>query len=155
MTFKVGDYVEIAGVGGTVKEINLMRTILVTPDGKVESVPNGDVCASRITNYSLEPMRRAEIKVCASYGDSTESVKNAVMSVINADNRIQNIEGKEPTVRLTAYNANDIEYTIRFWVESANYWNAYFDTLENIRESFASNNIQFSYPHTIVHIEKD
>ena len=153
--FKVGDYVEIAGVGGTVKEINLMRTILITPDGKIESVPNGDVCASRITNYSIEPMRRVEIKVSASYDDSTENVKNAIFEVINVDERIKNTEGKEPTVRLTAYNANDIEYTVRFWTDGADYWNTYFDVMEQIRESFAKNNIQFSYPHTVVHIDKN
>ena len=153
--FKVGDYVEIAGVGGTVKEINLMRTILVTPDCKIESVPNGDVCASRITNYSIEPMRRVEIKLGVSYDDSTQDVRNAVIEVLNSDSRIKQIEGKEPTVKLTAYNANDIEYTIRFWTDSADYWAAYFDAMEQIRESFIKHKISFSYPHTIVHIDKN
>ena len=153
--FKVGDYVEIAGVGGTVKEITLMRTTLTTPDGKIESVPNGDVCASRITNYSLEPLRRVEIKVSASYDDSTERVKEAIFEIINADDRIKQIDGKMPTVRLTAYNANDIEYTVRFWTDNAEYWNTYFDVMEAIRENFAKHKIQFSYPHTIVHIDKN
>ena len=153
--FKVGDYVEIAGVGGTVKEINLMRTVLTTPDCKIESVPNGDVCASRITNYSLEPMRRVEIKVSASYDDSTEKVKTAIFEILNADERIKQIEGKLPTVRLTSYDANDIQYTVRFWTDNSEYWNTYFDVMEAIRENFAKHKIQFSYPHTIVHIDKN
>lgn len=149
--FSVGDYVEIAGVGGTVHEINLMRTILITPDKKVESVPNSDVCAGRITNYSLEPIRRVDIKISASYDASTESVQNAIFEVVNGDKRIKNEEGKMPTVRLNAYNSNDIEYIVRIWVDNAEYWDVYYDTLENIRKSFAKHNIQFSYPHIIIH----
>lgn len=152
--FSVGDYVEIAGVGGTVKEITLMRTTLVTPDRKISLIPNGDVCAQNIINYSLEPFRRVEIKVSASYDASTNDVKNAIFDILNNDNRISKDEDKIPTVRLSAYNANDIEYTVRLWVNNSEYWDVYYDVLENIRESFAKNNIEFSYPHTIVHIEK-
>ena len=149
--FSVGDYVEIAGVGGTVKEINLMRTTLVTPDRKIEMVSNGDVCASRITNYSLEPIRRVEIKVSASYDAPTEKVQEAIFEVLSADKRIKNEEDKMPTVRLNAYNANDIEYVVRMWVDNAEYWNVYYDVLEDIRESFAKHKIEFSYPHIVVH----
>lgn len=149
--FSVGDYVEIAGVGGTVKEINLMRTTLVTPDRKIEMVPNGDVCASRITNYSLEPVRRVEIKISASYDAPTEKVQEAIFEVLSADKRIKNEEDKMPTVRLNAYNANDIEYVVRMWVDNAEYWNVYYDVLEDIRESFTKHKIEFSYPHIVVH----
>jgi len=153
--FSVGDYVEIAGVGGTVKSIELMRTTLVTPDKKIEFIPNGDVCAQRITNYSLEPIRRVEIKVSASYNAQTEDVKNAIFEVLNADKRIIQEEDQKPTVRLFAYNENDIQYVIRMYTENANYWDVYFDVLENIRESFNKHNIEFSYPHRVVHIQKD
>ena len=149
--FKTGDYVEIAGVGGTVKEIELMRTTLKTPDGKIEMIPNGDVCASRITNYSVEPLRRVEIKVSASYDASTEAVQKAIFEVIEKDARIKKDDANKATVRLSAYNANDIEYTVRMWVDSAEYWNVYFDMLEAVRESFAKNGIEFSYPHVVVH----
>lgn len=152
--FSVGDYVEIDGVGGTVKGISLMRTTLITPDKKVVLISNSDVCAGRITNYSLEPIRRIDIKVSVSYDAPTETVKAAVMDVLTLDERIKNEEDMLPTVRLSAYNSNDIEYTIRAWVDNAEYWNVYFDVLENIRESFAKHNVQFSYPHIIIHNEK-
>lgn len=152
--FSVGDYVEIAGVGGTVKAINLMRTTLITADNKTELVPNGDVCAQRITNYSAEPLRRVDIKVTASYDASTIKVKKAIMEVLTNDERIKKENDKMPTVRLSAYNANDIEYTVKMWVDNANYWDVYFDVLEEIRESFAKYKIEFSYPHTIVHMDK-
>jgi small-conductance mechanosensitive channel len=90
-----------------------------------------------------------------SYKASTDDVKNAILEVLLNDKRIKNEEDKIPTVRLSAYNANDIEYVIRVWVDNAEYWNVYYDSLENIRLSFSKNNIQFSYPHIIVHQEKN
>lgn len=149
--FDIDDYVEIAGVGGTVSAISLMRTTLITPDKKVELIPNSDVCAGRITNYSLEPIRRIEIKVSASYDDSTEKVKEAILEVLLNDQRVKKEEDMLPTVRLYSYNANDIEYVVRAWVNNKEYWDVYYDVLEGIRESFAKHNIQFSYPHIVIH----
>ena len=153
--FVVGDYVEVAGVAGTVKEISLMRTTLTTPDNKIELIPNGDIAAQNIINYSTAPLRRVDLKVSASYDATTEQVKAAVMDVIHADSRIKQDEGHEPFVRISNYNANDIEYTIRVWVDNADYWGVYFDTLENIRESFAKHGVEFSYSHTMVHMVGD
>ena len=153
--FVVGDYVEVAGVAGTVKDISLMRTTLTTPDNKIELIPNGDIAAQNIINYSTAPLRRVDLKVSASYDATTEQVKAAVMDVINADSRIKQDEGHEPFVRISNYNSNDIEYTIRVWVDNADYWGVYFDTLENIRESFAKHGVEFSYPHTVVHMVAD
>lgn len=153
--FVVGDYVEVAGVAGTVKAISLMRTTLTTPDNKTELVPNGDIAAQNIINYSTAPIRRVDMKFCASYDATTEQVKAAIMEVIDADERIIKEEGKEPFVRLSAYNSNDIEYTVRVWANNADYWGVYFDTMEAVRESFAKNGVEFSYPHTVVHIVDD
>ena len=153
--FAVGDFVTISGISGTVREITLMRTKLTTADNKVEWIPNGNIESANITNYSAETMRRVEIKVSVSYDAPTDTVKKAVMEVLDKDERIiRNDEAKLPFVRLSAYNANDIEYTIRVWAENANYWGVYFDTLEALRESFAAHNIEFSYPHTVVHMSK-
>ena len=152
--FVVGDYVTISGISGTVKEITLMRTKLATPDNKIECIPNGSIEAANITNFSAEATRRVEIKVCLSYEAPTETVKTAVMEVIDRDSRIiHSEEAKQPFVRLSAYNANDIEYTIRVWTNNADYWNVYFDTMEAIRESFAAHGVEFSYPHTVVHMK--
>lgn len=152
--FSVGDYVEVGGVGGTVKGITLLRTTLITPDKKVVLIANSDVCAGVITNYSIEPIRRVDIQISVSYDATTEQVKTAVLDVLLKDNRVKKDENILPMVRLSAYNANDVEYTIRAWVDNAEYWNVYFDVLERIRESFIKNNIQFSYPHVVVHMDK-
>ena len=152
--FVVGDFITISGISGTVKEITLMRTKLATTDNKVELIPNGSIEAANVTNYSTEPLRRVDIKVSVSYNAPTETVKTAVMEVIDKDERIlRNDETKTPFVRLSAYNSNDIEYTIRVWTENANYWNVYFDTMEALRESFAAHGVEFSYPHTVVHMK--
>ena len=152
--FVVGDFVTISGISGTVKEITLMRTKLATTDNKIECIPNGSIEAANITNFSTEALRRVEIKVSASYDAPTETVKTAVMEVIDKDERIiRNEEAKQPFVRLSAYNANDIEYTIRVWTENADYWNVYYDTMEALRESFAAHGVEFSYPHTVIHMQ--
>ena len=153
--FSVGQYVQIGSISGTVRDISLMRTTLVTPDNKIELIPNGDICASNITNFSAEPTRRVEWSVSISYDASTQAVKDAVLEVLNADTRVLQDENKAPFVRLSAYNANDISYTIRAWVDSAEYWNVYFDVLEELRENFAKYQIEFSYPHTVVHLQGD
>ena len=152
--FVVGNFVTISGISGTVKEITLMRTKIATTDNKVEWIPNGSIEAATITNYSTEPLRRVDIKVSVSYDAPTETVKAAVMEVIDKDARVlRTDETKAPFVRLSAYNSNDIEYTIRVWTENANYWDVYFDTLEALRESFAAHGVEFSYPHTVVHMQ--
>ncbi len=152
--FVIGDFVTVAGVTGTVKEITLMRTTIATTDNKLELIPNGSIEAANVTNYSTEPMRRVDMKVSVAYQASTEAVKAAVMEVIDKDERVlRTDETKEPFVRLSAYNSNDIEYTIRVWTENVNYWGVYFDTMEAIRESFAAHGIEFSYPHTVVHMK--
>lgn len=157
--FVVGDFVQIAGVSGTVKSINLMRTTLSTPDNKRELVPNGDICSSTITNYSTASSRRVDWTFSVSYDAPTEVVKNAILEIINEDtdvkDKIIREEGKLPVVRLNKYNANDIEYVARVWTSNSEYWNVYFDVNEKVRESFKKYGVEFSYPHTIVHIENE
>ena len=154
--FNIGDYIEVCGVAGTVTDMGLMRTTLNTPDNKVELVPNGDINASRITNYSTEEYRRVDMAFTASYDDETEDVKKAILEVLEADDRImKDHEGKEPFVRLSAYNAHDIEYKVRVWVKGADYWGVYFDTHEGVREAYKKYGIQFTYPHLMLHTVKE
>lgn len=152
--FVIGDYIEVSGVSGTVSGINLMRTKIRTADNKVELIPNSDVASQRISNYSGETRRRVDITVSADYKASTKDVLSAIHGVIDKDNRIVKEEGYLPTVRLAKFNADDISYVVKVWCENGVYWDVYFDLLENIREAYAENGIEFSYPHRVVHIEK-
>lgn len=150
--FVAGDFVEIGGVSGTVKELTIMRTSLDTPDNRLILIPNADVAAAKIVNYSTEPMRRVDLTITASYDAPTKLVKQALMEVMEADSRVKT--DPAPFAALSGYNANDIEYTLRCWVDNADYWPAHFALNEAIRDIFAKYGIEFSYPHTVVHINK-
>jgi len=151
--FGVGDYIEAGGVGGTVKEIGLAYTKLATADNKLIYIPNSDISASQIVNYSANDARRIEIKIGASYDDSIEDVKKALNQVI-ANNEVLE-EPAKPFVNVSAYQDSYIEYVVRVWVENAKYWDVYFKMLEDIKASFDKNNITMTYNHLNVHMMKD
>ena len=148
--FSAGDFVEIAGKMGTVKVVGLFYTQINTLDNVAVSIPNSDVTGSSINNYSREPLRRVDRVFAVSYENGTEEVKNAVQSVIDADERI--LHDPAPMVRLLEYKGSSIEYVVRVWVKNADYWNVYFDLNEKVRERFAECGIQFTYDHVNVHI---
>lgn len=149
--FKAGDYVELATVAGTVMRITIMRTTLLTPDNKEIQIPNSDITTSKVINYSSEPTRRVDMTFSASYDDATETVKDAIMDAIKTDSRI--LMDPAPFIGLSQFNENDITYVVRVWCNGPDYWNVYFNLNERVRDSFAAHGVQFSYPHTVVHIE--
>jgi len=148
--FEAGDYIEATGIAGTVQEIRLTYTELLTTSNQVILVPNSEMCASKITNYSSEPTRRFEIKVTTSYDAKIQDVKDAINKVLSEDKRILT----EPStfVRLSEYKDSSIEYTIRGWAKNEDYWDVYFDTLENIKYEFDNRNIEMTYNHLNVHM---
>ena len=148
--FSEGNFVEVAGKTGTVKNIGLLYTTIDTLDNVVISIPNGDVVGSSITNYSAEPLRRVDMLFCASYDEPTEKVKSAIMEVIAADERI--LADPAPFVALNAYKESVVEYVVRVWVKNADYWGVHFALNENVRESFAKNGVAMSFAHMNVHI---
>ena len=151
--FVVGNFVEISGNCGTVKEIGLFYTTINTVDNKMISVPNGDITGSNIINYSSEPLRRVDIAISAAYDCATEDVRNAVLEAAAMDEKALNEPA--PFVAISSYGASTIEYTVRVWCKSADYWDVFFALNENIRESFNKNGIQMSYDHLNVHMIND
>lgn len=148
--FKAGDFVEIAANTGTIRSIGLFYTVIVTLDNRVITVPNGDVTAASIINYSHEPLRRVDMTFSASYDDSTEAVRNAIMDAIRADAKI--LTDPAPFVAVSKYGDNSVEYVVRLWCDNADYWDVYFGMNERVRESFAANGVSMSYPHLNVHM---
>lgn len=148
--FDEGNFVEIAGKTGTVKNVGLLYTTIDTLDNVVISIPNGDVVGSSITNYSAEPLRRVDMLFSASYDEPTEKVKAAIREVIDADSRI--LDTPAPFVALNAYKDSTVEYVVRVWVKNADYWDVHFALNENVRESFAKNGVAMSYAHMNVHL---
>lgn len=151
--FVAGDFVEAAGKSGVIKTVGLFYTQLDTVDNVAISIPNGDVTASAITNYSRESVRRVDRTYTVSYDAPTETVKAAILEAVGRDERI--LAEPAPFVRLLAYRDSTIEYVVRVWCKNSDYWDVYFNLNENVRESFAAHDVEFSYEHLNVHIEKE
>lgn len=148
--FVTGDFVEVAGKTGTIKSVGLFYTQMDTLDNIAISIPNSDVTAAAVNNYSREPLRRVDRTFTASYECSTEEVKAAIFDAIAKDERI--LTDPAPFVRLLEYKGSTVEYVVRVWCKNADYWDVYFNLNENVRESFAAKGVQFSYEHVNVHV---
>lgn len=151
--FNVGDYVQFGGESGTVKSIGLFYTVLDTLDNRVIYAPNGDITSSKIVNYSAESLRRVIIPITASYDSATEDVRRAVLAAAAKDERI--LTEPAPMAAISGFGSSSVEYTVRVWCKSDDYWDVLFALNENIRESFAEYGVEMSYDHLNVHIEKD
>lgn len=148
--FAAGDFVDVAGKTGTIKSVGLFYTEMDTLDNIAVSIPNGDVTASSINNYSREPLRRVDQYFSASYDEDTEKVKAAILEAIGEDDKI--LQAPAPFVRLFAYEGSSIKYVTRVWCKNADYWDVFFGMNERVRESFKRNGVTMSYEHVNVHI---
>lgn len=149
--FHSGDYVEIAGQGGTVQEINMTYTKLSTPDNKVISIPNSNVVAAQITNYSAMDSRRVEVAVSASYDDPTQKVLDALVQAGTMDNVLLD---PAPMAVITGYGDSAIAYSLRVWVKTEDYWDVYFAVTQRVKQVFDEQGITMTYPHLNVHLDK-
>jgi small conductance mechanosensitive channel len=150
--FKSGDFVEIAEESGTVEEIGMSYTKLITPDNKVIHIPNSAVVAADIINYTVSGTRRVELIISASYDAPTEAVKAACWDAINATENV--LQDPAPAVVLTNYGSSSIEYTILCWTEAPNFLGVKNGINEKLREPFAAHNVEMTYDHLNVHVVK-
>lgn len=148
--FKVGDYIETDSVSGTVQEISMSHTKLLTLDNKVIFVPNSEIAAAKITNYNAEERRRVDLTFSTSYDDPTERVVNAIRSVVDVHPLV--LRDPEPFVRLSAFGDSAVEYTVRVWCRTEDYWTLHFDLLEQVRAAFDRAGVELTYPHLNVHM---
>ena len=148
--FAAGDFVEVGGKTGLVKTVGLFYTQLDTLDNIAVSIPNSDVTAASVLNYSREELRRVDRTFTTSYECPTAEVKAAIADAIAKDELI--LKDPAPFVRLIDYKGSTVEYVVRVWCKSADYWTVYFNLNENVRESFAAHGVKFSYEHVNVHI---
>ncbi|WP_455639884.1 mechanosensitive ion channel family protein [Parabacteroides sp.] len=151
--FKVGDYIESQGVGGTVREIQIFHTILVTPDNKNIFIPNGSLSSGVVTNISNESTRRVDWTFGVEYGCDYNHVKSVVESVLAQDARILNEPA--PFIALSALADSSVNVVVRVWVKSSDYWGVYFDTNKAIYATFNAEGIGFPFPQLTVHQAKD
>lgn len=147
--YKVGDYVDAQGVSGTVKEIQIFHTVLITPDNKIIYVPNGSLSSGSVTNYSLSQLRRVDWTVGVEYGTEIEKVRQTVLDLIKKDSRI--LTEPAPFIALSALADSSVNITIRVWVKNEDYWGVFFDMNQNIYEVFNREGISFPFPQVTVH----
>ena len=147
--FSIGDYVEVGGVAGTVHEISLNHTKLVTPDGHLVMLPNKELASSQMTNYTVLGRRRVVQRVTASYDAPTETVKAACRCALEQTENL--LEDPAPTVYLTAYKESSIEYTVYCWATPENWWGAYLALGEHLRDAFREYGVEMTYNHLNVH----
>ena len=148
--FKVGDYIEAAGESGTVEEISVVYTVLLTPDNKKITIPNGTLTNSVIENYSSEENRRVDFTFNTGYECDIEKVKELIIGIISE--HPATLKTPEPFVRLSNHGESSLVFTARVWCRNEDYWNVNFDVIEKVKKSFDENNISIPYPQIDVHL---
>jgi small conductance mechanosensitive channel len=147
--FKVGDYVTAGGHSGTVEEISLFTTRLVSVDNVLTIVPNGDIWASAVTNYSAKDTRRLDLVFGVSYGTDLKAAEQALRDVIGEDTRIKS-DPAEPFVAVTNLGDSSVDFTLRLWCDASDYWALRFHMLQTVKETFDARGIDIPFPTTTI-----
>ncbi|MGI5309984.1 mechanosensitive ion channel domain-containing protein [Rheinheimera sp. WS51] len=151
--FKSGDYIDAGGVSGTVDKIEIFQTLMTTPDNKRVIVPNAKITGGAITNYSSEPTRRVDLLIGIAYDADLRQAKKILEDILSADDRI--LPTPKPVIAVAALADSSVNIHVRPWVNAADYWGVYWDTLEKIKLTFDDNGIGIPFPQMDVHIKKD
>jgi len=147
--YKVGDYIDASTASGTVKEIQIFHTILITPDNKMVYVPNGAMSSGVITNYSNLDTRRIEWNFGVDYGEDFEKVEKILRNIIKADQRI--LTAPAPFIELGELAASSVNIKVRVWVKSSDYWDVFFYMNQTVYATFNKEGINFPFPQLTVH----
>lgn len=148
--FVVGDFIEAGGVSGTVDDIGLVYTRMKTIDNKLIFVPNGQISGEKIINYTTQEQRRVDIKFDVSYDADPERVKALIREVVGAHAKA--LFTPAPFVRTASFNDSSVSYQLRVWCATEDYWDLYYDLLEQVRAAFDQSGIELTYNHLNVHL---
>ena len=150
--FRVGDFIEAAGTSGVVKKILIFTTELHTGDNKKVIIPNGAVTSGTITNYSANDTRRVDLVMGIGYDDDIDHAKRVLEDVVNADSRI--LKDPAPTIAVVELADSSVNFVVRPWVNSADYWAVYFGLNEAVKKRFDQEGISIPYPQSDVHMHQ-
>ena len=148
--YKVGDWIEGAGVSGSVVEVQILTTILKTGDNKQVIVPNSQIMDSIITNYSANDTRRVDMVVGVSYGDDLDKVHSVLKELVAADDRI--LDDPACTIAVSELGDSSVNFVARPWAKTGDYWGVFFDTTEAVKKRFDAEGISIPYPQSDVHV---
>lgn len=168
--FKAGDFISASGVSGTVMEVSIVSTKILTTDNRVIVLPNGSLFSGNIENVSAQPLRRVEWTVCVEYGSDADKCMQLIQQILRSDMRIltsadqrpkvdsrsavntENLPIPDPFVALSSLNDNDISFVVRAWVRKEDYWNVFYDLNLRFYTELPQNGFGFAYPHVDVNI---
>lgn len=153
--FKAGDFIEAQGIAGVVMDIQIFTTRMVTGDNKMIFVPNGPLANGNIINYSAQSERRVDLVFGISYGDSIDKARDTINRVIAMDERIiRDQESREPLVVISALADSSVNFTVRVWTSTADYWAVFFAMQENVKKAFDADGISIPFPQRDVHLHQ-
>lgn len=155
--FKSGDMIEAQGHTGKVTEINIISTKIITPDNRIIILPNGALSNGNINNITALPIRRVETSVTVSYGADADAVRTAILDILKADPRILNAEtpgAADPMVALRVMKESSVEFIVRVWARTEEYWDVLFSMNESIYTGLPQHGITFPFPQLDVHLKQ-
>lgn len=147
--FATGDFITMGDVSGTVEEIGIFHTKILTVDNKRVIVPNSTISNATLTNVSALKQRRVDLTFNASYSDDINKVESVLLSVCEKHEKV--LSDPAPFARLSAHKDSALEYTVRAWCATADYWDVYFDLIKDVKIAFNENGISVPYPQVDVH----
>ena len=150
--YRVGDFVEAAGISGVVEQVQILTTVLRTGDNKQIIVPNGQIMDSIITNYSANETRRVDMVVGVSYDDDLDKVRATIQELVAAEERI--LDEPACTIAVSELADSSVNFVVRPWVKTPDYWGVMFDLTEAIKKRFDKEGISFPFPQQDVHVYK-
>lgn len=151
--FKAGDVIDAQGYIGTVHEIQIFNTVLKTPDNKTIIIPNGGLSTSSVTNFSTEDRRRVDWTIGIGYGDDLDKAKQVIKKLCDDDSRI--LKDPEVFIAVSELADSSVNFTVRAWVNAADYWGVFFAMNENVYKTFNKEGLNIPFPQMDVHVHKD
>lgn len=149
--FKDGDFIEAEGQSGTVDSISLFYTTIITVDNRVVHLPNGGLSNSVVVNYTANEKRMINVDISVSYDSNIEKVKKIINDTLNDIDKV--IKDEPMLIRLKTHNASSLDFVVRAWVNTSDYWDAYYEFMEKVKKNFDKNKIEIPYQQLDVHVK--
>ena len=149
--YEVGHFIEAQGFMGTVQEIQIFHTVLLSPDNRKITIPNSPLATGSITNFSAMPTRRIDFSFGIGYGDDIDKAKDILFRMAQSDDRVLK-EDNPPQVMVEELADSSVNLKLRVWVNSSDYWSLFFDTTENVKKQFDAAGISIPFPQSDVHL---
>lgn len=148
--FRVGDFIEAQGYMGVVKEIQIFSTIIITVDNRVVMIPNGGLSTGSMINYSALPTRRVDLTFGISYSDNIDKARDIMQRL--ADNHELVLKNPETFIAISELADSSVNFTVRLWVKTENYWTVHFDMIESVKKAFDAEGISIPFPQRDIHV---